>query len=148
MSKKSDAAEQKFISGYNCAQSVLFPFCEDLHLRKDKALKVACGFGAGMGRNQEVCGAVTGGLMVIGAKYGRGENDDISATEKTYPKIREFMSKFEKKKGSYMCRTLLKECKLTTEEGQKYFHDNDLRNKVCIPCVKSAVEILEEMKIF
>jgi hypothetical protein len=41
--------------GYNCAQSVLFSFCDDLNLDKDKALKIACGFGAGMGRKEEVC---------------------------------------------------------------------------------------------
>jgi hypothetical protein len=48
-----DRAEQavlKFAEGYNCAQSVLFSFCDDLNLDKDKALKIACGFGAGMGR--------------------------------------------------------------------------------------------------
>jgi C_GCAxxG_C_C family probable redox protein len=145
MSDRSDIAAQKFKDGYNCAQSVFFSFCDDLHVNKDIALKLACGFGAGMGRKQEVCGAVTGGIMVLGMKYGRGEKEDISATEKTYPKIREFMDKFKKRQGNYICRHLLSECELTTAEGQKYFHGNDLKNKVCIPCVKSAVEILEEI---
>ena len=64
-----EQAVSKFAEGYNCAQSVLFSFCDDLGMDKDKALKIACGFGAGMGRKEEVCGAVTGGIMVIGAKY-------------------------------------------------------------------------------
>jgi C_GCAxxG_C_C family probable redox protein len=145
MSQKSDLAAQKFSSGYNCSQSVLFSFCDELNLGKEEALKLACGFGAGMGRNQEVCGAVTGGIMVLGAKYGRGEKEDISATENIYPKVREFMNKFKKRQGHYICRHLLNGCELLTEEGQKYFHENDLKNIVCIPCVKSAVEILEKM---
>jgi C_GCAxxG_C_C family probable redox protein len=143
-----DRVEQavlKFAGGYNCAQSVLFSFCDDLTLDKDKALKLACGFGAGMGRKKEVCGAVSGGIMVIGAKYGRGENNDRKATEITYVKIRELMEQFSQKHGTYICRKLLNDCELTTEEGQKHFKENGLSNKTCKPCVQSVVEILESI---
>ena len=132
---RSEQAVSKFMEGYNCAQSVLFSFCDDLKIDRDKALKMACGFGAGMGRKEEVCGAVTGGIMIIGAKYGRGENDDR--------KIRELMNQFSQRHGTYICRKLLNGCELTTEEGQKTFKDNDYFNKVCKSCVRSAVEILE-----
>ena len=142
---RAQLAVAKFASGYNCAQSVLFSFCDDLGLDKNKALKMACGFGAGMGRKEEVCGAVTGGIMVIGAKYGRGENEDRSATEAAYVKIREFMDRFSQRHGTYICRELLNGCELTTEEGQKAFIGNDYLNKVCKVCVKSAVEILENI---
>jgi C_GCAxxG_C_C family probable redox protein len=140
---RSEQAVSKFIEGYNCAQSVLFAFCDELGLDKDKALKIACGFGAGMGRKEEVCGAVTGGIMVINAKYGRGENDTQKATEITYAKVRELMNQFSPKHGTYICRKLLNGCELKTEEGQKTFKDNDYFNKVCKSCVRSAVEILE-----
>lgn len=35
-------------------------------------------------------------------------------------------------------------CELTTEEGQKHFKENDLLNKICVPCVQSIVMILED----
>ena len=140
---RSDKAVTKFAEGYNCAQSVLFSFCDDLNLDEDKALKMACGFGAGMGRKEEVCGAVTGGIMVIGAKYGRGENDERKTTEITYVKIRELMNQFSITHGTYICRELLGGCELTTQEGQKTYMENDYFNKVCKPCVKNVVEILE-----
>jgi len=142
---KSEQAVSKFMEGYNCAQSVFFSFCDDLKIDKDKALKIACGFGAGMGRKEEVCGAVTGGIIVIGAKYGRGGNDDLTAREETYAKTRELMDQFAERHGTFICRKLLNGCELMTDEGQKTFKKNDLANKICVHCVQSVVEILENM---
>jgi len=142
---KVEQAFSKMGEGYNCAQSVFFSFCDDLHVDKDIGLKMATGLGAGMARKQEVCGAVTGGIIVIGAKYGRGEKDDRTATELTYRKTRSLMDKFAEKHGTYACRQLLHGCDLTTEKGQTYFKDSDMLNKVCVPCVQSVVEILEHI---
>jgi C_GCAxxG_C_C family probable redox protein len=142
---KSEIAVAKLLEGYNCAQSVFFSFCDDLQFDANTALKMACGFGAGMGRKEEVCGAVTGGIIVIGSKYGRGKDDDRTFTESTYAKTHELMDRFTEKHGTYICRKLLNGCELTTEEGRKQFIENDLRNKVCKFCVESVVEILEEI---
>jgi len=133
------------MEGYNCAQAVLVSFCDDLHIDRNTALKMVTGLGAGMARKQEVCGAVTGGIIVIGAKYGRGEKDDKTATELTYRKTRALMDKFAGKHGAFICRKLLNGCDLTTEKGQTYFEDNDMLNKVCVPCVQDVVEILEHI---
>ena len=145
MKSKREVAAEKFLEIYNCAQSVLYSFCDDLRFDKNTALKMACGLGAGMGRKQEVCGAVTGGIIVIGAKYGRGVGEGRRATELTYAKTRELMERFVGKHGSFICRQLLGNCELTTEEGQKHFKDNDLANKTCKQCVGTVVEILEDV---
>jgi len=145
MMTRIEQAVSKMIEGYNCAQSVFFSFCDDLQVEKNSALKLVCGLGAGMGRKEEVCGAVTGGIIVIGAKYGRGEKDDRTATEFTYRRTRDLMDKFAEKHGTFICRKLLHDCELTTEKGQIYFKENDLLNKVCVPCVQSVVEILEHI---
>ena len=143
MTKRSDIALEKFSAGYNCAQAVLFSFCDDLGFDKDAALRLACGFGAGMARKQEVCGAVTGGILTLGLKHGRGEGQDRASTEATYGKVRDLMSRFEAKHGTCICRTLLNGCDLNTADGQRYFKENDLVNKTCKECVRTVVETVE-----
>ena len=145
MNNKTETALQKFESGYNCAQAVLYACSDDVNVDKNIALKISCGFGAGMGRKQEVCGAVTGGIIAIGAKYGRGEDDEQSATEKTYEKTKELLDKFQTKHGTIICLELLDGCNLMTEKGQKYFQENRLKNKICSECVRSVIQILEEI---
>ncbi len=142
---KSERAVSKFAGGYNCAQSVFYAFCEDLGIEQDTALKLACGFGAGMGRKGEVCGAVTGGILALGAKYGRGAQEERAVTDAAYVKVRELMNQFASRNGTCICRQLLNGIDLTTEEGQKYFRENHLLNEVCKPCVLSAVEIVEKI---
>jgi C_GCAxxG_C_C family probable redox protein len=146
MSDKSNMATEKFLSGYNCAQSVIYAFCEETGISDDMALKISCGLGGGMGRKQEVCGAVSGGILVLGLQHGRGVNDEQSATTITYQKTREFMSRFAERNESYICRELLDGCDFSTEAGQQEFKDNDMKNRVCKVCVQNAVEILEEIE--
>ena len=142
---RTDAAAEKLLAGYNCAQAVLHSFCDDLQLDKDTALKLACGFGVGMARRQEVCGAISGGIIAIGLKHGRGEGQDRSPTEETYRKVRELMWQFESKLGTCSCRTLLMGCDLNTPAGQRSFKESDLANKICKRCVQTVVETLEEV---
>ncbi len=137
---KSEMATEKFLAGYNCAQSVLYAYGPDLGLDGETALKVATGLGAGMGRRGEVCGALTGGILVLGLKYGRGGQQDRSATEETYQKTLELMARFEQHHSSCICRVLLDGCDLRTAEGQQYFKGQDLLHKTCAGCVQTVVE--------
>ena len=146
MRTDADQATAKFCEGYNCAQSVLYAYCEALHLNCDTVLRLACGFGAGMGRSQEVCGAVSGGILVLGFRHGRGVGDERPSTEVTYAKTRALMERFRQRHGTYICRELLKGCDLTTAEGQDSYTDRDFQNLVCIPCIQSVITILDELK--
>jgi C_GCAxxG_C_C family probable redox protein len=145
MSTKSEIAVAKFFQGFNCAQSIVYAFSDDLGIDKNTALKIATGFGAGMGRKQEVCGAVTGGIMVIGLKYGRGESDERKIMDQAYVKVRDLMGRFSEKHGTFICRKLVGDCELTTDEGQKQYRDKDLHHKVCGPCVGTVADILGDM---
>ena len=146
MSSRRDLATARFLSGYNCAQAVLDAFRDETGLDEDLALKIATGLGAGMGRKQEVCGAVTGGILVLGLRHGRGSTDAYSATEQTYLRTRELMDRFSARHGSCLCRKLLQGYDLSTDAGLRRAKADDMLNRVCRPCVQTVVEILEKMK--
>ncbi|NPV04129.1 MAG: C_GCAxxG_C_C family protein [Syntrophaceae bacterium] len=143
MPSRTDIAVEMFTSGYNCAQSVLYAFLDESALDADTALKIACGLGAGMGRKQEVCGAVTGGILVLGLRHGRGSSDERSAMDMTYAKTRDLMDRFAERHGSCICRALLSGCDLSTQAGQRRFREQEMLKNVCAPCVQTVVEILE-----
>ena len=145
MPTHQDSALDKFASGYNCAQAVLFAFAPELGVDPDTALRLACGFGGGIARRQEVCGAVSGGVLAIGLKHGRGEGQDKALTADTYARVRELLSSFETVHGTHVCRELLGGCDLATPEGQQQFHGSDLPTRICQPCVKTVVAALERL---
>ncbi len=95
MKDKRETAAAMVAGSWNCAQSVLGVFCEDLGLDKETAMKLASGFGAGMARKQEVCGAVTGAIMAVGLKHGQAREDDKAAKEAAYRLSRELMDRFQ-----------------------------------------------------
>lgn len=144
MSLKKDTAVDSFQSGYNCAQSVLKAFSEDLNLNESQALNMASGFGAGMGRLQETCGAVTGAFMVIGLYNSLAFQLNESRNDITSKMIQEFETRFKTKHGTTACKELLK-CDLNTEEGQSMFQEKNLHKKVCQKCITDAVDLLVDV---
>jgi len=146
MSPKTDLAEQYHNNGYGCGQAVLAPFASDFGLSEDLALRISTGFGSGMGRMCEVCGALTGAFMVIGLKYGKVKTDGTqygSNTEITYQKVSELAKKFEAKHGSIYCRELIGHDLSNNEERAEVVRQG-LFKTTCGMCIKDAVELLEE----
>ena len=143
MAKVNDV-EETFKSNYNCAQSIFSSYSNDYELDKDTALKIATGFGGGMGRSQRTCGAVTGSYMVLGLKYGMDLKGNKDARDRTYHYINEFSNRFKKQFGSLICKKLLG-CDINTSEGQQYYEQNNFFETKCFQYVKKAAEILEEL---
>lgn len=142
---KADDAVDYFRQGYNCAQAVFVVFAKEHGLSEDMALKLSTGLGAGRGRLQSTCGAVTGGALAIGLIYGKGADDDTNEKrDKTYDLVRRFDAEFIKVLGTTSCRDILG-CDLTTEEGKKKYEAENLREKACEAAVARAVEILDTL---
>ena len=139
-----ESAVSYFTQGFNCAQSVLQAYCEPLGLERDRAVKVAEGFGGGMGSQGEVCGAVTGAYMVLGLAHGRNGLEDRASKARTAELVREFSRRFQARHESTLCRDLLG-MEIETPEGQKAAREKKLFTTVCPQMVKDAAEILEEI---
>lgn len=144
MDKKREKAIETFRGGLNCAQAVLTAYSEELHFDREMAVNVSCGFGGGMGRMQEKCGAVTGSFMVLSIYAGSKYQNNIDKKEKSYPLIREFNSRFIQLNKSTECRAILN-CDIQTEEGHKYAKENNLFEKVCEKCIKDSISIIDEL---
>ena len=107
MSDRSEEAKNNFLKGMNCAQAVLCAFHDRCGLDVDTAMKLASGFGGGLARQREVCGAVSGMCMAADLIRGPGENADKTAKDEHYAFIRALCDAFRKETGSIVCRELL-----------------------------------------
>ncbi len=104
---KGERAKALFCDGYNCAQAVFGAFCEELSLDFDVAMKLSSGFGGGMGRLREVCGAVSGMFMVLDMKHGYTSPNDKDGKKELYSHIQALAKEFSDENGSIICRELL-----------------------------------------
>ena len=107
MDRGTQAAEL-FLQGYNCAQAVAVAFSDVTGLSKDFSARMASSFGGGMGRMREVCGAVSGMLMVAGLLYGYDTPGDDERKKAHYSLVQELAGKFREQNGSIICREILK----------------------------------------
>lgn len=133
--------------GFGCGQSVLAAFSEDFGLDATTALKLSTGFGSGMGRMGDVCGALTGGFMVLGLKYGKVNSDGSKygpATETTYAKVAELTRRFREHNESIDCRDLTG-LDLNRPEARAYAKEHNIFAGRCSGYIQDVVGILEEL---
>lgn len=140
----SDLTAEYFSTGYNCAQSVLHAFAEDLGIDFDTATRISGSFGGGMGRSGGPCGAVTGALMALSLSTASPDPLDKETKERNYALTRQFVESFEARFGSSTCPGLLGVC-IGTYEGRQTASQQGLFKTRCPEYVQGAAEILAEM---
>ena len=106
MSKQGDAAYAWFLQGYNCSQSVVAAFAPQLGLTEEMALRLSAGFGAGIGRMREVCGAFCGVVTVLSMVYA--DPADPKDKSRMYALVQQAAEQYRTRNGgSIICRELL-----------------------------------------
>lgn len=140
---RREIAVQNFKDGYNCAQSVVLAFADKVDLSKDDLLRIASGFGGGMGRLREVCGAVSGMFMVGGLIFGYSSPDAKTEKIELYKNIQKLAEEFKINNGSIICRELLGTVQPQAPEPEvrtaAYY-----QKRPCAELVGDAAEILEK----
>jgi len=141
---RSEKALNFYSQGFNCAQSVIVSFADVLELDEEKAVRIASGFGGGMGRTQETCGAATGAYMVIGFLRSKYNNKQEISNKESTELVQKFSNRFAEIHGTTNCKTLI-EFDLNSENERQKAIKADVFNKKCTLFIKSAVEILEDI---
>jgi len=141
---KSDEAVAGFKGGFSCTQAVLSTFSEELGMDRETGCKVASGFGGGVGRTGNICGAVTGALMVIGLKYGKAVPETCAEREKTYELVRMFIREYKALHGSVNCTDLLG-YDLSDPVAHAEAQEKRIAGQKCPKLVDDAVLVLEKI---
>lgn len=130
----ANQAVELFKQGLYCSEAILQTYNKNLNLGfNEKALKMATGFGAGLGTAKCVCGSLTGAVLVIGAIKGR-----IKASEsekEVFDLTRELHDRFKDRFKTTCCRILTRDVEWNTPEHIEF----------CSRYVYETVEILEEI---
>jgi C_GCAxxG_C_C family probable redox protein len=142
MSAEQEAAEFLF-DGYNCAESVLLTFLNSWgkYFRMGVTSAAATAFGGGMGRMGYTCGALSGGLIVIGLAVGRTDGKDDEGKKDAYSMAQKLFQSFKERWGALTCRELT-QCDLSTPEGFSRYRELKLHETKCSEIVKETVKIL------
>ncbi len=142
---REEKALQYFTDGANCAQAVVMAYHEALGMDEKTAARLASSFGGGIGRLREVCGAVSGMMMVYGLMKGYDDLHDPEAKKAHYANVQALASKFREENGSIICRELLALHKdeqndpVPTPRDAKFYH-----SRPCMSFVASAARLLDE----
>ena len=100
-------AEELFIKGYNCSQSVVAAFADLYGFTEEQALRLSAGMGGGMGRLRMTCGAVSGMAILAGMECGSADASDRDGKSANYKVVQELCERFKSEHKSLVCAELL-----------------------------------------
>ena len=144
MSTRGERAKELFLQGYTCAQAVVLAFEDITGLDTTTAAKLASGFGGGMGRMREVCGAVSGMFMVYDLVLGYSEPGDMENKKRVYADIRELAERFKAQSGgSIVCRELLAGVETTQGGDPEHRTAEYYQKRPCPNLVALAADVLD-----
>ncbi len=108
-------AKECFKQGLNCSECVMTAFLNHFETGLPKeVVKLATGFGGGMGHTKNTCGAITGAVMALSAIVGR-ENPAAKETvgeriaelqQGIYPTVGKLVHEMEEQYGTLICSEL------------------------------------------
>ncbi len=116
--KAAEYAVELFKIGPNCAECVLKSIiAADITDLNDRDIRLATGFGGGIGKYGLTCGALTGAVIAVSSVYGREEpmklkkleliKEQLSGEGGIYSIFNELAYEFEEAMGSTVCKEII-----------------------------------------
>ncbi len=124
---------------------MLLAAAEALNIETRLIPRIATPFGGGMGRQGEVCGAVTGALLALGLARGRDPGADQAIKTRAYELSADLMRRFQAQFGALRCRDLTG-IDWSQPDSSEVFHASG-QGERCTEYVVMAVAILEDLDI-
>ncbi len=140
---KRELAESYFVEGYNCTQSVVLAFEDEIGVDRNTLLRLSASFGGGFGRLRELCGCVSGMGIVIGALHPY-DAKDIKAKAEHYALVQKLAGKFREKNGSIVCREILGAKLAATNPEPEARTPEYYKTRPCARLAGDAAEILSD----
>ena len=140
-------AVELFMQGYGCSQSVVCAFADLYGLNEEMALRIAAGFGGGVGRMRMMCGTCSALVMLAGLEKGQTRGEDREGKMACYQLVRELLDTFKQRNGSIICADLLQMqgVKAETNTAQPDERNAEYyRVRPCVRKVESAARVFAE----
>ena len=103
-------AHQYHQQGYSCAQSVAGAFADLTGWEPEQLFAAVGSFGGGVGgSHEELCGAVSGGLLVLGLLFPHTQGEDRDGKRQIYGLAKQFRQRFFETFGHTRCGDLLRD---------------------------------------
>ena len=141
---RAERAVELFLQGCNCAQAVFAAFADLFGIEQQAALRLSSSFGGGVGRQREICGAVSGMCMAAGALYGYDDVTDSAKKAAHYALIQQLCGEFRALYGSIVCRELLGAKRAEDSPNPTPRDAEFYSTRPCARFVGAAAEILEK----
>ena len=93
--------------GYNCCQAVVLAYNDLFGIEDSIAAAMSSGFGGGMGRMREVCGSVSGMVMLAGLIAPANDPSIKVDRTRNYALVQDVAGEFSRQNGSIICKELL-----------------------------------------
>ena len=93
--------------GYNCCQAVVLAYNDIFGLDDNLAASLSSGFGGGMGRLREVCGSVSGMVILAGLISPAADPSAKDGRTRNYAMVQDVAGEFKAINGSIVCKELL-----------------------------------------
>ena len=143
-------AVELFMQGYGCCQSVVCAFADLYGLDEEMALRIAAGFGGGVGRMRMMCGTVSALVILAGLERGQTRGEDREGKMACYQLVRDMLETFKQRNGSIICAELLQMQGLKAETNTAQPDERNAEYYRVRPCarkVESAARVFAEYLI-